>query len=130
MSPSSGFVTGFVDPAIGAAADEAYYIVVVVDTPLTSVSHRRHLGIGRLWKCRCQLIVVILIEEAVGIERKVPLKTEWRLRLRVRLPPGTEEVAFLTLGAELGGLMVGAAEAVTEGGTFERAEVEVIMARD
>ena len=130
MSPSSGFVTGFVDPAIGAAADEAYYIVVVVDTPLTSVSNRRHLGIGRLWKCRCQLIVVILIEEAVGIERKVPLKTEWRLRLRVRLPPGTEEVAFLTLGAELGGLMVGAAEAVTEGGTFERAEVEVIMARD
>ena len=130
MSPSSGFVTGFVDPAIGAAADEAYYIVVVVYPPLTSVSHRRHLGIGRLWKCRCQLIVVILIEEAVGIERKVPLKTEWRLRLRVRLPPGTEEVAFLTLGAELGGLMVGAAEAVTEGGTFERAEVEVIMARD
>jgi hypothetical protein len=62
--------------------------------------------------------------------RKIPLKTEWRLRLRVRLPPGTEESAFLTLGAELGGLMVGAAEAVTERGTFERAEVEVIMARD
>jgi hypothetical protein len=48
--------------------------------------------------------------------------------LRVRLPPWTEEVAFLTLGAELGGLMVGAAEAVTEGGTFERAAVEVIIA--
>jgi hypothetical protein len=50
------------------------------------------------------------------------------LRLRVRLPPWTEEVAFLTLGAELGGLMVGAAEAVTEGGTFERQAVEVIIA--
>ena len=50
--------------------------------------------------------------------------------MRVRLPPGTEEIAFLALGAELGGLLVGAAEAVTEGGTFERAEVEVIMARD
>jgi hypothetical protein len=68
------------------------------------------------------------IEKMNVLKEKLPLKAEWILRLRVRLPPGTEEVAFLTLGAELGGLMVGAAEAVTEGGTIERAEVEVIIA--
>lgn len=61
---------------------------------------------------------------------EVPLKAECNLRLKVRLPPGAEEFAFLTLGAELGGLLVGAAEAFTEGGTFETAEVEVIMAAD
>ena len=49
MGSSSRLVAGFVDPAIGTAADEAYYIVVVVDAPLTSVSHRRHFGIGRLY---------------------------------------------------------------------------------
>lgn len=52
------------------------------------------------------------------------------MRLKVRLPPGAAEFAFLTLGAELGGLLVGAAEAFTEGGTFGTAEVEVIMAAD
>lgn len=53
MSAFSRFITGLVDPAIRAAADEAYYIVVVVDAPLTSVSHRRHFGVGRLWEGRC-----------------------------------------------------------------------------
>ena len=43
---------GFVDSAIGTAADEAYYIVVVVYPPLTSVSHRRHLSIGGLCESR------------------------------------------------------------------------------
>lgn len=62
-------------------------------------------------------------------KQNIPLKAEWTVLLRVRLPPDTEAgFAFLTLGAELGGLMVGAAEAVTEGGTLERAEVEVIIA--
>ncbi|KAH0357120.1 hypothetical protein KCU81_g343, partial [Aureobasidium melanogenum] len=74
MVASPRFVAGFVHPAIGATADETYYVVVIIDSPLASISHRRHL--------------------------------------------------------ELGGLLVGAAEAFTEGGTFGTAEVEVIMAAD
>lgn len=52
MSPSARLVPGLVNPAIGTAADEAYYIVVVVYPPLTSVSHRRHLRIGGLCESR------------------------------------------------------------------------------
>lgn len=42
------FIAGLVHPAIGATANETYNIVVVVDSPLASISHRRHLGICRL----------------------------------------------------------------------------------
>jgi hypothetical protein len=40
MGASSRLIPGFVDPAIGAATNEAYHIVVVVDAPLASVSRR------------------------------------------------------------------------------------------
>jgi hypothetical protein len=53
MGSSSRLVAGFVDSAIGAAADETHYIVVIVDTPLTCISHRRHFWVGRLCECKC-----------------------------------------------------------------------------
>lgn len=61
----------------------------------------------------------------------IPLNAAWTFRLRFKAPPATEDVlTFLVLGAELGGLAEAAAEAETEGGTLERAEVEVIMLKN
>ena len=48
LRPLHRLVFGFVYSAISTTTDEAHNIIVVVDSPLASITHGRHLGISRL----------------------------------------------------------------------------------